>query len=196
MFMLNTANVKCVWLFLESYCWWKKSCTSWYVVYPITYKVLYIPGAAGILPSTVVICSDIFMAFVTQMLFALGNGTLCSTLHGTHRGSGGLDASSAQCCQQQELYGHTGAGSFHTVPGFAMFDFYINLWPILFGMIQWIIGKGKVTMIHFKSPVFLFTVFFVWCFSWTMWFEWVTLEVWDRLPSWKFSSHPRWSSGS
>ncbi len=21
------------------YCWWKKSCTSWYIVYPIIYKV-------------------------------------------------------------------------------------------------------------------------------------------------------------
>ena len=25
-------------------CWWKRSCTSWYVKYPIIYKVLYIPG--------------------------------------------------------------------------------------------------------------------------------------------------------
>ena len=25
--------------FLDWYCWWKKSCTSWYVVYPIIYKV-------------------------------------------------------------------------------------------------------------------------------------------------------------
>ena len=24
------------------YCWWKKSCTSWYAVYPTIYKVLYI----------------------------------------------------------------------------------------------------------------------------------------------------------
>ena len=36
-----------------SYCWWKKSCTSWYVTYPIIYKVLYIPSGAGFLPSTV-----------------------------------------------------------------------------------------------------------------------------------------------
>ena len=35
------------------YCWWKKSCTSWYVVSPIIYKVLYIPGGAEFLPSTV-----------------------------------------------------------------------------------------------------------------------------------------------
>ena len=26
------------------YCWWKKSCTSWEVVYPTIFKVLYIPG--------------------------------------------------------------------------------------------------------------------------------------------------------
>ena len=34
-------------------CWWKKSCTSWLVVYPVIYKVFYIPGGAGFLPSTV-----------------------------------------------------------------------------------------------------------------------------------------------
>ena len=37
----------------EPYCWWKKSCTSWYGKYPIIYRVLYIPGGAGFLPSTV-----------------------------------------------------------------------------------------------------------------------------------------------
>ena len=35
------------------YCWWKKSCTSWQVDYRIIYKVLYIPGGAAFLPSTV-----------------------------------------------------------------------------------------------------------------------------------------------
>ena len=34
-------------------CWWKKSFTSWYGKYPIIYRVLYIPGGAGCLPSTV-----------------------------------------------------------------------------------------------------------------------------------------------
>ena len=29
---------------INAYCWWKKSFTSWYVVHPIIYKVLYIPG--------------------------------------------------------------------------------------------------------------------------------------------------------
>ena len=36
-----------------TYCWWLKSCTSWYGEYPIIYRVLYIPGGAGFLPSTV-----------------------------------------------------------------------------------------------------------------------------------------------
>ena len=36
-----------------SYCWWKKSCTSCYGKNPIIYRVLYIPGGAGFLPSTV-----------------------------------------------------------------------------------------------------------------------------------------------
>ena len=38
---------------LAPYCWWKKSCTSWYGKCPIIYKVLCIPGGAGFLPSTV-----------------------------------------------------------------------------------------------------------------------------------------------
>ena len=36
-----------------SYGWWKKSCTSWYGKYPIIYRVSYIQGGAGFLPSTV-----------------------------------------------------------------------------------------------------------------------------------------------
>ena len=35
------------------YCWWTKSCTSWYGKYPTVYRVLYIPGGAGFRPSTV-----------------------------------------------------------------------------------------------------------------------------------------------
>ena len=38
-----------------TYCWWKKSCTTWYGWYTIIYGVLYIPGGAGFLPSTVYI---------------------------------------------------------------------------------------------------------------------------------------------
>ena len=41
--------------FHASYCWWKKSCTSWYGKYQIIYKVLYIPGGAGFFPSTVLL---------------------------------------------------------------------------------------------------------------------------------------------
>ena len=37
------------------YCWWKKSCTSWYGKYPIIYKVSCMLGGAGFLPSTVVL---------------------------------------------------------------------------------------------------------------------------------------------
>ena len=41
--------------------WWKKSCTSWQVVYPMIYKVLYILGGClGFLPSTVWIISQRF----------------------------------------------------------------------------------------------------------------------------------------
>ena len=37
----------------QKYGWWKKSCTSWYGKYPIIYRVSYIQGGAGFLPSTV-----------------------------------------------------------------------------------------------------------------------------------------------
>ena len=37
----------------SSYGWWKESCTSWYGKYPIIFAVLYIPGGAGFLVSTV-----------------------------------------------------------------------------------------------------------------------------------------------
>ena len=37
----------------RTYCWWTKSCTTKDDDYPIIYKVLYIPGGAGFLPSTV-----------------------------------------------------------------------------------------------------------------------------------------------
>ena len=40
--------------FSQWYCWWKKSCTSWFAKYPNIYKVLYIPGGCwGFFPSTV-----------------------------------------------------------------------------------------------------------------------------------------------
>ena len=35
----------------STYCWWTKSCTSWYGKYPFIYRVLYIPGGcSGFLP--------------------------------------------------------------------------------------------------------------------------------------------------
>ena len=39
---------------MRRYGWWTKTCTRWYGKYPIIYKVSYIPGGAGFLPSTVV----------------------------------------------------------------------------------------------------------------------------------------------
>ena len=39
----------------KKYCWWKKSCTSSYYKNPIIHRVLYIPGGAGFLPSTLVL---------------------------------------------------------------------------------------------------------------------------------------------
>ena len=39
--------------YMGTYCWRKKSRTSWYGKYPIIYKVLYIPSGAGFCPSTV-----------------------------------------------------------------------------------------------------------------------------------------------
>ena len=42
-------------MFFQRYCWWKKSCTSWYmVVFPTIYRVWYMLGSAGFLASTVV----------------------------------------------------------------------------------------------------------------------------------------------
>ena len=37
----------------KMFCWWKISCTSWHSKFPMIYSVLYIPGGAGFLPSTV-----------------------------------------------------------------------------------------------------------------------------------------------
>ena len=50
------AWINWVWRYIDmvTYCWWKKSCTSWgWLVYPIIYIVLYIPGGAGFLRPTV-----------------------------------------------------------------------------------------------------------------------------------------------
>ena len=50
----GSAVFQCFFSFKCNYCWWKKSCTSWYGKYPITCRVLTISGGAGFLPSTVV----------------------------------------------------------------------------------------------------------------------------------------------
>ena len=39
-------------MYIYTHCWWKKSCTSWELVYPIIYEVSYMAGGAGFLPST------------------------------------------------------------------------------------------------------------------------------------------------
>ncbi len=52
----------------EKYCRWKGSCTSWYGKYPSIYRVLYIPGGAGFLPSTV---AQIYILLLKKWLFGL-----------------------------------------------------------------------------------------------------------------------------
>ena len=49
------------------YCWWKKSCTSWYGKYPIIHRVSYMLGGAGFLPSTVV--KTLFIIILIILLF-------------------------------------------------------------------------------------------------------------------------------
>ena len=44
---------KCKPRFLEAYCWWKKSCISWYGKYTIIQRLSYMLGGARFLPSTV-----------------------------------------------------------------------------------------------------------------------------------------------
>ena len=68
------AHVQGMWRFFkfETYCWWKKSCTSWYAVYPIICRVLYIPGGAWCLLSTV---PDFFQVFWNML------NTIYCTLH-------------------------------------------------------------------------------------------------------------------
>ena len=49
---------------------WKRSCSSWYGKYPIIYRIFYIPGGAGFLPSTVFIhCLSMYR---THEYYALG----------------------------------------------------------------------------------------------------------------------------
>ena len=54
----------------KTYCWWKKSCTSWYGKYHILYRVLYIAGGAGFLPSTVIIVfNNLWLKMARSMRF-------------------------------------------------------------------------------------------------------------------------------
>ena len=61
--LLNLVLIPCISIIsqLSSGIWksakllWKKSCTNWHCKYPNIYKVLYIPGGAGFLPSTVLL---------------------------------------------------------------------------------------------------------------------------------------------
>ena len=56
---LSFSSIAIKWRYASApYCWWKKSCTSWYGKYPIIYVVVYMPGGAGFPPSRVF--SDIF----------------------------------------------------------------------------------------------------------------------------------------
>ena len=53
MYTKKQTSIRCFWNHEKrfSYCWWKKSCTSWYVRYHIIFRVLYIPGGClGFLP--------------------------------------------------------------------------------------------------------------------------------------------------
>ena len=52
---------------IQSYSGWKKSCTSWQVVYPTVFRVSTIQGGAGFLPSTV--CA------IVKLQFFSSNGT-------------------------------------------------------------------------------------------------------------------------
>ena len=64
---------------VESWCcWWKKSCTSWYDKYPIIYRVLYIPGGVGFLPSTVLSWCPNFPMRLSYPLQILQDGPLRS----------------------------------------------------------------------------------------------------------------------
>ena len=68
----------------EKYCWWTKSCTSWQVVYPIFYRILYIPGGAGFLPSTVVFqqsqCQILFFKHLGKLHWSQGLSKLNSSV--------------------------------------------------------------------------------------------------------------------
>ena len=102
------------------YCWWKKSCTTWDVEYPVNSGVKYLPTGAGFLPSTVwsakkcvprVCCVDFTAA--SEIGVPLPNKILClSSLPGTDlpvvsRSSFGISEN------QSELVGESAACCFN-----------------------------------------------------------------------------------
>lgn len=48
--------------------WWKKSCISWSVVYPLIFAQCFIPPGTGCLPSTMFVMSNPYSIFQTQTL--------------------------------------------------------------------------------------------------------------------------------
>ena len=52
----------------DYYCWWKKSCTSWYVQYPIIYRVLYISGGDRRISKPSTVWTLRFMVFYVALL--------------------------------------------------------------------------------------------------------------------------------
>ena len=62
--------------FFRLYSWWKKSCTSWYLVYPTIYRVLYIPGGAGFLPLHLVYYIGSFIRIHGRL--SLGKPCICT----------------------------------------------------------------------------------------------------------------------
>ena len=76
---------------IVSDCWWKESCTSWYGKYPIIYRVLYIPGGAGLLLSKVctvyllwiyhanhLVSITIVLKYLDMVLMSYPENSMCS----------------------------------------------------------------------------------------------------------------------
>ena len=51
--------------YIHPYCWWKKSCTSWYGKYLIICRISYNLGSAAFLPSTV--CTSLFPCWIQRL---------------------------------------------------------------------------------------------------------------------------------
>ena len=69
---------------MGQYCWWKKSCTSWYGKYPIICRGSYIPGGAGFLPWRVSIWNLRFqkmLVFQSNPAFVQVNNFLAMLKH-------------------------------------------------------------------------------------------------------------------